>query len=259
MNLPTLYSRIEGKGQPLIILHGFLGMSDNWKSIASVMASKGYEVHLLDLRNHGRSFHSEEFSYQHMAEDVNQYLLHYKIEHCSLIGHSMGGKVAMQMACQYPEKIKKLVIADIGPKYYAPHHQQILAALNAVDFSKKPDRATVQNIVSNYISDQGVQQFLLKNLYRKTPDELSFRFNLPLLTQKVEEVGKALHKDYKFEKPTLFLYGKNSNYISQDDLVDILKQFPKAIFKGIDQAGHWLHAEQPEAFVEATILYFNTL
>lgn len=258
MSQSILYSRIEGTGKPLLILHGFFGMSDNWKSIGSVLAQKNFQVHLLDLRNHGRSFHDQAFSYDEMAQDIVQYLAHHQIEKCHLIGHSMGGKVAMQTACLYPDKIEKLIIADIGPKYYPPHHQTILEALNAIDFSKNPDRSEVQAILANYISDQGIQQFLLKNLYRKTADQLAFRFNLPILTQKVEEVGKALPNELIFSKSTLFIYGKNSNYIQSTDEAGILNQFPKAIFIGLENAGHWLHAEQPEAFIDTTLKFLNT-
>lgn len=258
MNNKLLYSRIEGTGFPIVILHGFFGMSDNWKSIGSVLASKDYQVHLLDLRNHGRSFHDNAFSYDVMVEDIYHYILHHNIDSCHVIGHSMGGKVAMQLACQYPNVVDKLIVADIGPKYYAPHHQVILEALNSVDFSNKPSRNDVQEQLSKYIKEQGVLQFLLKNLYRKNQDELDFRFNLPVLTQKVEEVGKALPKELYYEALTLFLYGKNSNYIKQEDVPFILEQFPKAIFRGIDNAGHWLHAEQSEAFLEATLLFLKT-
>lgn len=132
-----LHSRIEGEGKPLVIIHGFLGMSDNWKTLGTQFAIDGFQVHVLDLRNHGKSFHSEDFSYEIMTEDVKQYCDFHQLKDVNMIGHSMGGKVAMLLATTYPELVSKLIVADIGPKYYAPHHQTILAALNAVDFSKK--------------------------------------------------------------------------------------------------------------------------
>ena len=139
-----LHSRIEGEGKPLLIIHGFLGMSDNWKSFGALYASNGFQVHILDLRNHGKSFHSEDFSYDIMAQDVLEYCQNHNLNQVSIIGHSMGGKVAMLFATNYPEMVEKLIVADIGPKYYAPHHQDILAGLNAVDFTSKPDRASVE-------------------------------------------------------------------------------------------------------------------
>jgi pimeloyl-ACP methyl ester carboxylesterase len=139
-----LYSKIEGEGKPFLIIHGFLGMSDNWKSFGALYAAKGFQVHILDLRNHGKSFHSEDFSYDIMAQDVLEYCQNHNLNQVSIIGHSMGGKVAMLFATNYPEMVEKLIVADIGPKYYAPHHQDILAGLNAVDFTSKPDRASVE-------------------------------------------------------------------------------------------------------------------
>ena len=124
-----LHSRIEGEGTPMVIIHGFLGMSDNWKTLGSQFATEGFQVHALDLRNHGKSFHSEDFSYEVMVEDVKQYCEYHQLNNIIIIGHSMGGKVAMLLATTYPELVSKLIVADIGPKYYAPHHQTILAAL----------------------------------------------------------------------------------------------------------------------------------
>ena len=160
-----LYSKIEGEGKPFVILHGFLGMSDNWKTLGTHFSTLGFQVHLLDLRNHGRSFQSPEFSYDLMASDVLEYCQSNNLESIILLGHSMGGKVAMQFACDNPEFVSKLIIADIGPKYYAPHHQSILEGLNAIDFTTKPSRSDVDQTLAKYVSDFGTRQFLLKNLY----------------------------------------------------------------------------------------------
>jgi pimeloyl-ACP methyl ester carboxylesterase len=127
MNKP-LYSKITGKGAPLCILHGFLGMSDNWKTLGNTYAEKGYEVHLIDQRNHGRSFHSEDFNYDLLSNDLLDYLGHHGIAKTHIIGHSMGGKTAMQFACSQPFYVEKLIVADIAPKYYPPHHQEIVNA-----------------------------------------------------------------------------------------------------------------------------------
>ena len=243
-----LYSKIEGEGKPFIIIHGFLGMSDNWKTLGLQFAQLGFQIHLLDMRNHGKSFHSDEFNYEIMVEDVKAYIDFHNLQNITLLGHSMGGKIAMLFATTYPEYVEKLIIADIGPKYYAPHHQIILAALNAVDFSKKPSRSEVDEIVSKYITDFGTKQFLLKNVYWKTPEELGFRFNLPVFNEKISEIGTALPFENHFDKPVLFLRGDKSNYILDSDFETILHHFPLAIIKTIPNAGHWLHAENPSAF-----------
>jgi esterase len=243
-----LYSKIEGEGKPFIIIHGFLGMSDNWKTLGLQFAQLGFQIHLLDMRNHGKSFHSDEFNYEIMVEDVKAYINFHQLQHVTLLGHSMGGKIAMLFATIYPEYVEKLIIADIGPKYYAPHHQTILEALNAVDFSKKPNRSEVDEIVSKYITDFGTKQFLLKNVYWKSPEELGFRFNLPVFNEKISEIGTALPFENQFDKPVLFLRGDKSDYILDADFETILHHFPLAIIKTIPNSGHWLHAENPYAF-----------
>ena len=159
-----LHSRIEGEGKPLLIIHGFLGTSDNWKTLGGQYADKGFQVHAVDMHNHGKSFHSDEFTYDAMVQDLVDYCNGHQISKADVIGHSMGGKAAMFFAVHYPEKVNRLVIADIGPKYYRPHHQDILAGLNAVDFSLKPERSDVEAILSQYIDDAGTRQFLMKNL-----------------------------------------------------------------------------------------------
>ncbi len=244
-------------GRGLLILHGFLGMSDNWKTIGMQFAADGFEVHLLDLRNHGRSFHSDEFSYEIMAQDVYDYCKANNLEKINIIGHSMGGKTAMLFAATYPEIIEKLIIADIGPKFYPQHHQIILEGLNAVDFLKKPSRSGVEAILSHYITDFGTRQFLLKSLYWTTPEQLAFRFNLAVFNKKIEEIGKPLPANVVFRKPTLFIRGGNSSYILDADFENIKKHFPNSRIKTIPNVGHWLHAENPKMFCEITSLFLK--
>jgi pimeloyl-ACP methyl ester carboxylesterase len=245
-----LHSRIEGEGNPLLIIHGFLGMSDNWKSLATQFAAQGFQTHALDLRNHGKSFHSDDFSYEVMVEDVKQYCNFHQLTTIDALGHSMGGKVAMLLATTYPELVSKLIVADIGPKYYAPHHQTILEGLNAIDFAKKPSRSEVEEELSKYIRDFGTRQFLLKSLYWKTPEQLAFRFNLAVFNQKIETIGTALPFENTFSKPTLFLRGDKSDYITDADYETILHHFPSSRVETIKNAGHWLHAENPIDFFE---------
>lgn len=245
-----LYSKIEGAGKPLLILHGFLGMSDNWKTLGTQFADLGYQVHMLDLRNHGRSFHSDTFNYEVMMEDVVAYCKFHHLTDVAIIGHSMGGKIAMFLATNHPELVDKLIVADIGPKYYKPHHQEILEGLNAVDFSEKPDRNQVEEVLKKYISDFGTRQFLMKSLYWKEPGQLAFRFNLDSFNANIEHVGSALPENQLFEKQTLFIRGGNSRYILDADVEQIQKHFPQATLETIPNAGHWLHAENPKLFFE---------
>ncbi len=252
-----LYSRIEGEGKSLLIIHGFLGMSDNWKTLGSQFALQGFQVHLLDMRNHGKSPHSEEFTYAAMVQDVYDYCAEHQLEKINLLGHSMGGKIAMLFATTYPEKVEKLIVADIGPKYYAPHHQTILAGLNAIDFSKQPSRANVEETLSLYIKDFGTRQFLLKNLYWVEPGQLGFRFNLDVFNRKIETIGNALPFENHFDKSTLFLRGDKSDYILDSDFETIRHHFPDAEIRTVKNAGHWLHAENPGDFYEMALDYLK--
>ncbi|WP_291285925.1 alpha/beta fold hydrolase [Flavobacterium sp.] len=252
-----LYSKIEGEGKPLVIMHGFLGMSDNWKTLAGQYVDAGFQVHLLDLRNHGRSFHSDDWSYEAMVQDVFEYCQANQLHKIDLLGHSMGGKVAMLFATTYPEILDKLIVADIGPRFYKQHHQDILAGLNAVDFSVKPSRNDVEAIVAQYVPDFGTRQFLLKNLYWAEPGQLAFRFNLAVFNNNLDAIGKPLAEGLVFDKDTLFIRGGDSGYIADSDFDAIRGHFPKAKFETIPNAGHWLHAENPKLFFELTATFLK--
>jgi len=252
-----LHSNIIGEGNPFIILHGFLGMGDNWKTLAKRFSEQGYQVHLVDQRNHGRSFHCDSFSYEVMVEDLKKYCDNYKLDDIVLLGHSMGGKTAMQFAAVYPEMVSKLIVADISPKFYPLHHQEILKALSALDFSMVKTRKVADDVLSKYIQNTGIRQFLAKNLYWKFQDELALRINLPVLIENIEEVGKALGENCKYEGDTLFLSGEKSNYIEESDKVLIHKHFPKANIITISRAGHWLHAENPVDFYNEALNFIS--
>ncbi len=252
-----LYSKIEGQGKPLLILHGFMGMSDNWKTLGTQYAQEGFQVHLLDLRNHGRSFHSDIFNYEVMCQDVVDYCRENNLENIDCIGHSMGGKVAMLLATQIPNLVHKLIVADIGPKFYPQHHQTILEGLNAVDFSLKPSRSEVEEIISQFIPDFGTRQFLLKSLYWDEPGQLAFRFNLAVFNIQIEQIGTALPDNAIFEKPMLFIRGGNSSYILDSDFEEIKQHFPLAVINTIANVGHWLHAEKPQEFFERSINFLK--
>jgi pimeloyl-ACP methyl ester carboxylesterase len=251
-----LHSKIYGTGAPLLILHGYFGMGDNWKSLADKFA-ENFEVHLIDQRNHGRSFHSYDFDYELLVEDLFNYIQHHNLEKVNLLGHSMGGKVAMLFAVTFPDYVHKLIVADISPKYYKPHHQQILAALNAVNFGIQDTRSKVEDTLKIYIKDSGVLLFLLKNVYRKSKDTLAFRFNLESLTVNNSEVGAALPSFTEFYGETLFLSGENSNYITENEVDLIEAHFPKARIVTVKNAGHWLHAENPTQFYSEVVSFLD--
>ncbi len=255
--MQLLHSIILGKGRPLLILHGFLGMSDNWKTLGMQYAENGFEVHLIDQRNHGKSFHSKDFDYDFLAADVKYYIEHYKLSKTIVMGHSMGGKTAMQLACTYPELVEKLIVVDIAPKYYPPHHQYILNALNALPLDKISSRKQADGELAKNITDFGIRQFLLKNLYWVEKGKMAFRFNLPVLRDKMEEIGENISPTAAYHGPTLFIKGDRSEYVSPDDFSEIKRHFPLALMETVERAGHWLHAENPEQFFEKSIAFMN--
>ena len=250
-----LHSNILGEGKPLLILHGFLGMSDNWKTLGKKFAEDGYEVHLIDQRNHGKSPHSDEFTYKLMAEDLKEYCDSHNLENIILLGHSMGGKTAMLAACEYENLVEKLIIVDIAPKFYAPHHQQILKGLTALDDAKLTSRGDAEEFLEDYISETGVRLFLLKNLYWKTKGQLALRINLDSLKNNINNIGESLPRNMTYTGPTLFINGANSDYITSDDEALIKEHFPGAGIETIKDAGHWVHAENMESFYQAVIRF----
>ena len=255
--MEIVHSNILGSGKPLVILHGFLGMSDNWKTLGSQYAENGFEVHLVDQRNHGKSFHSEHFNYEILAEDLSNYLNERNISKANIIGHSMGGKTAMQFACGHPERTEKLIVADIAPKFYPPHHQYIVDAISSLDLDSINSRKEADEALSQKLSDFGIRQFLLKNLYWVEKGQLAFRFNLEVLQNRMEEIGENLLSSDIFEGDTLFVRGDRSEYISDNDLPSIKTHFPKALLETVENAGHWLHAENPKQFFEHTLNFLN--
>ena len=252
-----LHSKVIGNGIPLLILHGFLGMGDNWKSIALRLSSAGYQSHLIDQRNHGRSFHSQNFSYESMANDLKMYCDHHKLKDFILLGHSMGGKTAMLFAAINPDSVIKLIIADIAPRFYPIHHQQILQGLSKLDFNFIDSRKKADIQLSKHVDDFVVRQFLLKNLYWVCPGVLGLRLNLKILMENVNEIGESLPSNLTVNTETLFLKGDRSEYISDKDINLIGNQFEKFSVKTIPNSGHWLHAENPEDFFTEILNFLN--
>lgn len=237
-----------GQGQPLIILHGFLGSLDNWLTLGKRFA-ENFDVILVDQRNHGKSFHSNQFGYDEMTSDLELLIEFLELENPIILGHSMGGKTVMQYAAFYPQKIAKLIVADIGPKQYPIHHDLILTGLQAIPINQINSRQEADNILSKYVKEESTRVFLLKNL-KRTGEGFDWKMNLPVLVDKIEEVGKPLNYHLPIETDTLFIRGGNSNYILDEDWENIEEIFPNADLNTIEFAGHWLHAENPDKFFE---------
>lgn len=242
-----LYYHVVGRGHPLVMLHGLFGSGDNFYTLSRFFGEK-YRVYTVDQRNHGRSEHSDVLNYIAMAGDLNDLLLHEGIGPIYLLGHSMGGKTAMQFALSHPEKVDKLIVVDIGPKEYPPRHDEIFDALLALRLDKHKTRAELDAALAQYLSDRPVRQLLLKNVARD--DAGAFRWKMDV---------KAIHKNYAnlnakigtnriFEKPTLFMRGGKSRYILDKDMPGIRSLFPSAEFVTVDGVGHWVHAEAPQEF-----------
>ncbi len=246
-----LHYRELGEGQPFIILHGLFGFSDNWQTHAKKLAEY-YRVILIDLRNHGHSDWSDEFSYDIMAEDVKELCDDLKLQNIILLGHSMGGKTAMFFARKYESLLQKLIIVDMGIKAYPMHHDHILAGLKSLDLSLLKSRSEAEQLLSEYISSDGIRQFLLKNIYWIEKGKMAWRMNISVLEKEMAEILSALPEGESFV-PTLFIRGALSEYILDSDIPSIEQAFPDSELVTIENAGHWVHAESPDEFLDAVL------
>jgi esterase len=246
--MSILHYKEFGEGKPLLIFHGLFGMLDNWQTHAKIWSEK-YRVFIVDLRNHGHSFWSDDMNYECMAEDIHSLMEQLQIEKAFLLGHSMGGKAVMQFAQVYPDKIEKLIVADIAPRAYKVHHRSILDALLEVEKLQVESRQEADSILKKHIPELTVRQFLLKSLHWENKGKLAFRFNVQAINKHIEAIGQGdFHESVHV--PTLFLRGELSNYITETDISLITELFPYSILHTIQGAGHWLHAEKPTEFIE---------
>lgn len=245
----------EESNQPIIILHGLFGISDNWVSYARLMAMEGFDVFVVDQRNHGRSPHSEAFNYSVLADDLFDFIDGHGIEDPILIGHSMGGKVAMLFALENPHLVKKLVVVDIALKSYGfrGHHRKIMDAMKAVDFNNVKNRSDVENRLAGFIPEMRIRQFIMKNLRRKGKNGFEWRIFLNGLENNLDKMFDAIDTTVKFEKPTLFIRGGASDYILPDDYGRIRRNFPNAEIITMGGASHWVHVDAMERFCRLTI------
>lgn len=247
--------RESGTGQPMVIMHGIFGSSDNWMPQAKLF-SEHYRVFSLDLRNHGQSPHDDQFDYPVMVEDLRSFVDDHGLDNPVVIGHSMGGKVAMNYALAHPEKIARLVVVDIAPRPYNLDHYVILDGLKAIAIDTVSSRQEADDALSAFVPELAVRQFLLKNLQRKPEGGFSWKLNLPVIDRNLPNIGLGLQYSGTFEKPTLFVRGTKSPYIRDKDEQYIRTYFPGAVIKEMD-TGHWVQAEKPAEFVELVQTWLN--
>lgn len=250
-----LFFRKYGEGTPLIILHGLFGSADNWNTMGKKFGEH-FTTYLVDQRNHGQSPHSETWNYTAMAEDILELMEDEQIDKAHLMGHSMGGKTVMFSSMMYPERIEKLIVSDIAPRYYPVHHREILQALESVDLDKITSRKEAEAIIEPQINDFGTRQFLLKNLYWKD-EKLAWRFNLDVISRKIEAVGEVLPVSAPFTHPALFVRGEKSNYITDEDWIEIKTIYPRADLYTMPGAGHWVHAEKPVEYFDLVMNFLK--
>jgi len=263
-----LYYRKEGNGSPLVVVHGLYGSSDNWINIGKRLAEK-HTVYMIDQRNHGRSPFANSHTFNDMRDDLAEFFEKHNIEKATILGHSMGGKTAMWFAFDYPEKVEKLVIADIAPKDYLLLkedsqfylHQNILLAMQEIDFSKIHSREEVDDFMAQKIDDERIRQFLLKNVAKNKETKMFYwRVNAEVLYSHLDEIVSGVNKNWLDDRipitsyPVIFIRGMKSKYILPEDEPMIKEIYPDSKIIDIPDAGHWLHAEQPELFMKAVML-----
>lgn len=243
-----LFFRKYGQGPPIVILHGLLGSSDNWLTQAKLLSSTN-TVYTIDQRNHGQSPHSDDFDYQSMVSDLATFIDEHQLVDPVLIGHSMGGKTVMNFALAHPEKVSKLIVVDISPRPYDLDHYTLIEGLAALPIDTITSRNEADEQLASAVPEPEVRQFLLKNMQRQPEGGFSWKINLPVIKAKLGNVGVDLIDQGVFEKPTLFIRGARSKYVSDSDWEKIVKIFPNAKLETMD-TGHWVQAEKPQEFVD---------
>ncbi len=241
-----LHFQRHGQGEPLVILHGLFGTLDNWGAQIKTL-SEHFDVIAADLRNHGRSPHGSEMSYRAMSNDLLELLDHLQLERINLMGHSMGGKAAMQFALDHPERVERLIVVDIAPVRYPPNHNEVIEGLNRIDLPQLKSRSEADHTLSEYVDSAVTRAFLLKNLYRNEHKQFAWRMNLPVLEQHYPDIAAAPEGE-SYTGPVLFIKGGESNYLLAEHQQPIQQLFPNAGFKIIAGAGHLPHVEKPAIF-----------
>ncbi len=246
-----------GEGTPLVILHGMFGTLDNWQTIGKQLATQ-FKVYLIDQRNHGRSPHLDSIDYPSMAADLKAFLDSQNITKTNLLGHSMGGKTAMQFTFEYPEMVEKLIVVDVAPKRYAGGHEEILAALVTLDLNTVKARQDAEHFLLERLPHEieGTIQFLMKNLSRNPEGGFEWKMNFPIIYKHYDDILAAV-SGKPFEGETLFIRGALSNYIQDSDWQNILQLLPNAQLQTVANAAHWVHAEQPQSLLELVVSFLT--
>jgi len=244
----NLFFRKYGSGDALVILHGLFGSSMNWNSIGKKL-SENYSVYLLDQRNHGKSFHSDDFNYEILSNDLNEFMIENQIEQAHLLGHSMGGKASLQFAFDYPEKVKSLAIVDIGLKKFRFQDSELLQAMIELDLNIVKSRKEIDEQLKDKIPEFALRQFIMQNIHRSKEGSFDWRMNLSVLANNIKEVGAEIDAKGVFAQPTLFIRGSKSDYILDEDMIELKKYFENVSFETIKDAGHWVHFDNPNDFL----------
>lgn len=247
--MELFYNQYGDSGIPLIILHGLLGANGNWHTLSRTAFQETARVYAVDQRNHGRSPHTDRIDYPSMAEDLRSFIDRHDLAPAALLGHSMGGKTAMQAALTHPEQVDRLIVVDMAPRAYPPHHTDILNALAQIDPSEYDDRDEIDATLAEEVPSWSIRQFLLKNL-DYDGEQYTWKMNLEAIQAHYDDITAAITADNTFDGPALFVRGGNSDYVQDDDLEGIRALFPRAELVTIEEAGHWVHAEKPEALAE---------
>lgn len=247
-----LHCEVQGTGEPLLMLHGLFGSNSNLGAVSRLLEPH-FQIYRVDLRNHGQSPHASSMTFKDMADDVGELMDAHNVQQAHLLGHSLGGKVGMEFALRHAERIDKLIVADIAPITYPPHHTEILQALQAVNVNAINSRSDADKELAKLIADPGVRQFLLKNLVRHDDGGFRWLLNLPAIVASYDNLRASVSEGLVYEGETLFIRGANSDYIRDQDIPAVRQQFPNAKIATIDGAGHWLHAEQPKVFAQMVL------
>lgn len=247
-----LFRQTYGEGPPLLIIHGLFGASGNWVTLARNVYAEHFRTITLDLRNHGRSPHDDDFSYTAMSADVLELMKDEDIDKAHILGHSMGGKLSMHLALEHPEVVDRLIVADIGPQDYPARHGAIFDAMERLHPERYRSRRAIDEVLATAIPSASVRQFLMKNLEREG-EAYRWTLNLPAIRRAYSEIIGPIESWDTFDGEVLFVRGAESDYLVEGDLPRIRALFPFADMVSIEHAGHWLHAEQPEAFARITL------
>jgi esterase len=247
-----LHRQHYGAGRPLIILHGLLGSLTNWTTLSKQFGA-AYHVIAVDQRNHGGSPHSADMRFAAMADDLRELVVDEDLAAAHVLGHSMGGKTAMEFALRYPALVERLVVVDIAPRAYPPHHDAIFAGLDALDLGAATSRGELDAVLAQNLPDRGVRQFLLTNVQRDDDGRFRWRIDLPAIKAAYSGIVGAIQADEPFNGPTLFVRGEHSDYIQPADEPEIRALFPAATVQTIPGAGHWVHAEAPAVFAQVVL------